>query len=589
MKSNRKHYSKLLADDQAENLKEILYQISPHLHPRIIKSLSFDEQNLAFKIELNGQVSTEWISAINKEFNTSFEHRTRGGKSIIIINLSDHITTEELATYFQNLLLKTKQESYYSIARAIKNATDEFDYHIIEDKPGGSLAGVKFGNIFIKSLIPDNRFYSEFFTYTILHQFLGTKSPQVDLVKDANERVWMASRGLSQQYNKQEKTKSKTYSNLEALQDGVDIDRKSVAKIMILSVLLGLWDLHQTNIGIVRDDKNNKLSIVDHAHSTWVTPDFSNATSFEELLSIFHKKYKELNQFSEGNIIYNLNTDIESFKKAILSILRPYDEGSVKHKNRFVVNRGNILFHPKHESFADVIEHAYKETLGKLQKVDKNFHEQLPDAQPDHPVSGQQSYLEYMQDQKTFIMQNGLNLLNAVNSFLPQDQILDAGFNNDHSSAMNTTSITSNINVKQHSIFTDNKNGLENSSRAASTQIQPEQGKLVATLRAARFAKQISELNAGEKADYKIGDFYCQVKHEDEDKNRYCITIFNNDLEKICSTSAHGHTIKIFSQDINSQKSVYQGFICSFEGHPVLNDIVQKLLSELKRNNTYKR
>ncbi len=400
-------------------MKELLYRVSPHLHPRIVESLSFDAENstLKIKVKVTDQCSQEFINRIMQDLHAFNPHQQDGNLTISVPETNFESNVEK------NYSLYGK-EAYIRIARNIKDTTDEFDYEIIEKKPSGNTSGVKLGNAYIKKMDKDKINLINFFTYVALHHFLGTKSPQIDLIKDNNNDVWIVSRGLSQTYSKQDKVKIKKFTTLDSSPSFVkghslesttvneNVNMKSVGKLMLLSVIFGLADLDSKNMGIISSGNTSKLSIVDFVNKPVPPPDFSVATSWNELYSVFENQYK---QYYSGTyllqkLIYKLKNDIPHFIQAIYAILQPLTENKQKTKSIFYVKRELTIFEDKKQTFAEVIEKAYSETLEKLNKIGFD-----PSSTQFSNTSSKPTIKEILNKQKDMLINAGLNLEKAVN------------------------------------------------------------------------------------------------------------------------------------------------------------------------------
>ncbi|MBX3710296.1 MAG: hypothetical protein KF702_11245 [Gammaproteobacteria bacterium] len=396
-------------------IKELLYRISPHLHPRIVESLSFDSNNSTLKIDINKKASQEFVDRIMHDLQ-KFKPQQQGGSLTISVPETD----------FESIVEKKysldREEHYVGFARDIKDTTDAFDYEIIERKPSGRTKGVKLGNAYIKKMDLSKKDLLDFFTYITLHHFLGTKSPQVDLIKDKKNNVWMVSRSLSQTYSKQDKVKTKKFERADNSLSVFDknINMKSVGKLILLAALFRLTDLHSENIGIVSSEHTSKLSIVDYTSSQRASSlDFSGATSWKMLFSLLENKYKNLVPDRIKKLIDELRIDIPSFVAATHAILQPLTENIDKTKSIFYVGKERTIFEKKSETFAKAVETSYRETLEKLKKI--GFHPSSTEFDSSLHTKDRYTIEEILENQKKMFIEAGLNLEGAVNSITKKD------------------------------------------------------------------------------------------------------------------------------------------------------------------------
>lgn len=349
-------------------LKELLYKISPHLHPRVIKSLAFDPKTTSLIININQKASSEFMDRIKADFN-SFKPRKQN-KSLEI-----QLPKADFETYVNTEFLPKNELQYIGVAREIKKVTDEFDYKIIEPKPTGRAIGVKLGNAYIKKMSFNEREVIDIFNYVILHNFLGTKAPQIDLIRDEQSQLWVSSQSLSQTYTKNEITKNKNFNTLLGLKlNDITQNIKSLGKIVLLSSILRLSDLHQNNLGFINSKSGHKYSIVDHAFSSFrysKTPNFKLVKSWNDLCDMLEKDlFARKQTFILDKLFSKLQNQPESLKQAAYAIMQPFSENNLRAKSIFNVNKqGDFIFENKSQTFSETIDKAYNETISKFKTV----------------------------------------------------------------------------------------------------------------------------------------------------------------------------------------------------------------------------
>jgi len=362
-------------------LKNLLYLISPHLHPRVIDSIVQNEKTEQLIVVINKKGSDTFLQAVKKDLVDLVSPDSEG--NILLINIPDN----NINLFSQNLWLRAQtvsEKNYVVISRDLKKNTSEFDYQVIARKPGGARPGVKLGDAYIKQIKLDNKAdLLEFFTYVAFHNFLGTKSPEVGIVRDPDNSTWMISKNLSQSYEKSDAIKVKTFTDIAKLEsfqssfsrdtpiiDSSNIDVKSIGKLMLLSILFQASDLHIENTGLVNSKSKLKLAIVDLlVNEQRQQSDFSSASSWENLLELMINEFEKINCGlativpAIPQLLVKLKTEISSFFAAKNAIWHPRSESGSKNKLTLSMVAGQAFFSPRPETFISAVEESFAQTM----------------------------------------------------------------------------------------------------------------------------------------------------------------------------------------------------------------------------------
>ncbi len=203
-----------------EELKKLLCGVSPHLHSRIIKSVRQNDDNL--ELAVDKKASREFIAKMINELSIEKEDEKNTSTPSLEVTLE---STEEDGYHLRIKALNSdkdlnfiiseleKRQKDWEVIWDIKNATERFDFSLIELKTLGGKSNVKFDNLFIKAFDPGSVEIVEYFAYVVLRKFLGTKSPEVNIIR-GEQYFWMESKDLSHSYEKNGSTKENKFSML---------------------------------------------------------------------------------------------------------------------------------------------------------------------------------------------------------------------------------------------------------------------------------------------------------------------------------------------------------------------------------------
>lgn len=367
-----------LTDD---GLRNLLYEFSVYLHPRIVKLLQWNVIHKQLLITLDPRVYSEFIDRVILDFSPLVEIKFDEKIIIDVPNKNLESLVMLLNTYKDQRVEKQGRQ----IARKIKETSSVFDLALIDEKKGLK-PGVRLGDIYVKRLIFDGdkskKDIIEFYIYVILRNILGTKSPEVNVLVDKENAVWMTSQSLSMEYEKEGIRKEKKFQELRSLPsyqftflrrtpviDKSIIDLKSVAKVLLLSILLSLGDLHIENAGVVNSKNKLKLAIVDFSVVFEDTIfDLSEVSSWATLLSVLSRQFDILN-IGYGimvpalpQLVDSLVNDITQFTAAVDAIWAPNTE--LRGKAKTVLDSKTKFFKFRSQTFIEACRQSYVETMG---------------------------------------------------------------------------------------------------------------------------------------------------------------------------------------------------------------------------------
>lgn len=330
-----------MRDEPSElELKQLLCDASVHLHARIIMSACIMKDTIVFAIP--DRAPPLFLESIQRDFAP-----LKTTLSAIENNHCIALSHSEKSGDIQFLLVSLKKMSHrVAVVWDVKQGTDRFDFSVLYPKERGSQRGFKADNIFLKEFLFEYSDIHEFFAYLVLNKLLGTKSPQVDLIK-GEQSYWMTSQDLSRSYKKDDIKKEKRFLMVSALFP--DCEKQVFNIDWCLSVpswITAITPIHYTQ----RDRKifYAMIQIVfpsqcDHAYLSTLTPDalqqaiLNKMASCDSGLNEVHLDEKSILKIMFLSILMNLDdlsidnigslNSTHSIKLAVVDFLVNVPEG----------------------------------------------------------------------------------------------------------------------------------------------------------------------------------------------------------------------------------------------------------------------